>query len=68
MTIVVNGSARQVREGITITQLLTDMALGTEMRGVAVARNGDVVTRSTWADTPLQAGDHVEILHAVQGG
>ncbi|WP_417233476.1 sulfur carrier protein ThiS [Arthrobacter sp.] len=37
-------------------------------RGVAVAVNGEVVPRSAWAGTPLAAGDHVELLSAVQGG
>ena len=68
MTIVVNGGARQVRDGLTVAELLADMGLGAEARGVAVARNGDVVTRSTWPETPLHAGDRVEVLHAVPGG
>jgi sulfur carrier protein len=44
------------------------MELPPEQRGIAVARNGDVVLRASWPDTTLHAGDRLEILHAVQGG
>jgi sulfur carrier protein len=37
-------------------------------RGIAVARNGDVVPRSCWARTPLVEGDRIEIVTAVAGG
>jgi sulfur carrier protein len=51
-----------------LTDLLREMELPPEQRGIAVARNGDVVLRASWADTTLAAGDRLEILHAVQGG
>ena len=37
-------------------------------RGVAVAVNGEVVPRSTWASKRLGEGDSVEVLTAAQGG
>jgi sulfur carrier protein len=37
-------------------------------RGVAVALNGTVVPRAAWAQTPLRAGDSIEIVRARQGG
>ena len=37
-------------------------------RGVAVAVNGAVVPRSTWASAPLAEDDRVEVLTAAQGG
>jgi sulfur carrier protein len=36
--------------------------------GIAVARNGEVVPRSAWPSTTLDAGDHLEVLGASQGG
>jgi sulfur carrier protein len=51
-----------------LTDLLREMELPPEQRGIAVARNGDVVLRASWPDTTLLAGDRLEILHAVQGG
>jgi sulfur carrier protein len=37
-------------------------------RGVAVARNGEVVPKSRWSDTRLVLGDRIEIVTAVAGG
>jgi sulfur carrier protein len=37
-------------------------------RGIAVALNGEVVPRSAWDATGLEAGDRVEVLTAAQGG
>jgi sulfur carrier protein len=36
--------------------------------GVAAAVNGEVVPRRAWPGTPLQDGDQVEVVTAVQGG
>lgn len=68
MIIVVNGESREVAEGLGLTDLLREMELPPERRGIAVARNGDVVLRASWSETTLRAGDRLEILHAVQGG
>lgn len=37
-------------------------------RGVAVARNGEVVPRGEWAATCLEPGDEIEIVRPIQGG
>ena len=50
-----------------MTDLVELMELPTA-RGVAVARNGDVVLRSRWDTTAIEPGDRIEVLHAVQGG
>jgi sulfur carrier protein len=52
----------------TIEALLAEKAVDTEQRGIAVALNGTVVPRAAWPDTPLKAGDSVEIVRARQGG
>jgi sulfur carrier protein len=67
MIVMVNGSGREVGEGSTLQDLLPDGARNGG-RGVAIARNGDVVPRHTWADVPVQEGDRIEILNAVGGG
>ncbi|MCW1249033.1 sulfur carrier protein ThiS [Acaricomes phytoseiuli] len=36
--------------------------------GLAVARNGEVVPRASWASTRLADGDRLDIVTAVQGG
>ena len=68
MRIVVNGAERAVRPGITVADVLHDLGVAADARGVAVARNGVVVSRTSWHVTELGAEDRVEVLHAVQGG
>ncbi len=51
----------------TLAALLAEK-VDTEQRGIAVAVNGTVVPRAAWAQTPLRAGDSVEIVRARQGG
>lgn len=66
MDVEVNGEEREFADGTTLAQLLEQ--LGTAQRGVAVAVDGTVVTRSEWQDVVLADGVKVEILTAVQGG
>jgi thiamine biosynthesis protein ThiS len=66
MTAIVNSEPRSVAEGTTIGQLLRD--LGIDTRGVAVARNEQVV-RGTLFETEMVCEDDViEIISAVAGG
>ena len=64
--LTVNGEARTLGPGATVASLLAE--LGTEPRGVAVAVDGEVVTRRTWSERPLAHGERVEILSIAQGG
>jgi sulfur carrier protein len=67
VTLVLNGQHLDVQEGTTLQDLLPPA--GPEpSRGVAIARNGEVVPRSGWASVRVEAGDRIEILHAVGGG
>lgn len=67
MTITVNGEERTVDHGTTVGQLVEDVAGRRDGRGIAVARNGEVVRRGDW-DDEVEDGDRLEILNAVQGG
>lgn len=65
MKLTVNGEDATVELGVTVTRLL--LALG--ITGpVAVERNGEVVPRAAHAETVLEAGDAIEIVHFVGGG
>jgi sulfur carrier protein len=66
MTVTVNGERRELADGSTVAALVAGLAL--EVRGVAVAVNSEVVSRSRWDGTRLQPGDRVEVLGAAQGG
>lgn len=66
-TVTVNGEPREA-VGRSVAELVSDLGLPADGRGVAVAIAGEVVPRGTWATRPLAAGEHVEVLVAMQGG
>lgn len=66
MEISVNGEPRTVAGRTSILDLLRTEGLGE--RRVAVEVNGAIVVRSAHASHWLQAGDRVEIVHALGGG
>jgi sulfur carrier protein len=67
MMIRVNGETEQLSVS-TIAELVAEKSDMPAGRGLAVALNGTLVRRADWANTPLQAGDAVEIVRAMQGG
>jgi sulfur carrier protein len=71
VNLVVNGEAREVGEGTTLVDLIPrriDAAGSREARGIAVARNGEVVPKADWAVVEVQPGDRIEVLNAIGGG
>lgn len=64
--ISVNGEARELCAGTTVSELLRALGLGE--RRVAVAVNRNVIRRCDLAAHALAAGDRVEVLEAVGGG
>ena len=66
MEVMVNGETRQLPEGMTVSQLLQEMTL--TGKRLAVEINLEIVPRSTYGEHRLQAGDRVEIVHAIGGG
>lgn len=65
--IFVNGEQRE-RTVATIDALLAAEGIDGASGGVAVARNGEVVPRSKWSQTPVEADDRIELVHIVRGG
>lgn len=66
MEIILNGEPRQVAAVCTIADLINE--LGLTGRRLAVEVNLEIVPRSAHANHQLQAGDRVEIVHAIGGG
>lgn len=62
----VNGEAREVPEGTTLSGLLAQLKLESER--VAVEVNAQVVRRARHATHLLATGDQVEIVTFVGGG
>ena len=65
-TVTVNGDVRAIGRGTSVADLVRHLGAGP--RGIAVARNEEVVPRSAWADTVIAPDDRIEILDAAQGG
>jgi thiamine biosynthesis protein ThiS len=66
VSVTLNGEPRDVPAGSTVLDLLA--ALSRDPRTVAVERNGDILPRARFGETPLAAGDRLEVVHFVQGG
>jgi sulfur carrier protein len=67
LSIVVNGAPHVCRdERATVADLIAELAL--TGKRVAVEKNGEIVPRSRYAESPLIAGDRLEIIAAVGGG
>ncbi len=64
----VNGEELDIARGLTVAALLETLGVELELGGIAVARNDAVVSKSTWEDTILVAGDQVEVIRATAGG
>ncbi len=50
----------------TVSNLLIEM--GIETRGIAVALNGEIVSRSEWSSTLINDNDSIEVVTAAAGG
>jgi sulfur carrier protein len=66
MQIIVNDVMKDVAEAMTLHMFLQLESLAG--RRIAVERNGEIVPKSAYADTQLQEGDRLEIVHAIGGG
>jgi sulfur carrier protein len=63
----VNGELVEIEARKTIAALVQEITGSPEQRGVAVARNGEIVRRDAWTEA-LVDGDEIDIVRAVQGG
>ena len=66
MTIQINGEPREVPQSLTLAELVEWLKLPRDR--VAVERNLEIVPRARWNVTPIEAGDHLEVVHLVGGG
>jgi len=64
--VTVNGTERARAPGMTVSSLLAEVHDG---KGVVVVEvNGLIIPAERFEETPLNAGDSVEIVHFVGGG
>ncbi|MBP0978512.1 MAG: sulfur carrier protein ThiS [Oscillospiraceae bacterium] len=67
MTITVAGVKKEVNDGLTVSQLLTDEKVETPQY-VTVTVNDDFVKSGQFEETVLKDGDNVEFLYFMGGG
>ena len=68
MKITVNGEPRDVTAGATVATVVQLLDVAPGARGVAVALDGEVVSRTLWPQTALREGSLVEVVAAIGGG
>jgi sulfur carrier protein len=68
MRLVINGTPHELPTEATVEHAVDATGAESSRGGLAVAVDGEVVPRGEWGRTPLQDGQRVEILQAVQGG
>lgn len=66
MRVQINGEIRELPEELTLSELVLQLALAPER--LAIELNREVVRRARWAETVIEEGDQVEIVHFVGGG
>lgn len=66
MKIVLNGHEHEVAASTSVQVLLE--GAGYAQRRVAVEINREILPRSQYAERLLDAGDRIEIVHAIGGG
>ena len=67
MKLHINGEERTFDPPVPTLAALVEM-LGMKADRVAVELNRDIVPRDRWADTTLNEGDKLEVVHFVGGG
>lgn len=66
MLVYLNGESKEIREGLTLAQLVGELNLPASR--IAIELNRTVVRRSEWESTRLAPNDRIEIVHFVGGG
>ncbi len=66
MVVHINGEKKEIGAGLTVAQLLGELAI--RPGRVVVELNRDVLSREAHGTTTLKEGDQVEIVQFVGGG
>jgi sulfur carrier protein len=66
MKITLNGEPREIPAGLNVVALLDHLALRADR--VAIEHNGEILAKSAWAATAINANDRFEIVQLVGGG
>lgn len=67
MEITVNQQNYSVSDTCSLQQML-DTVLVLPVKGIAIAVNQEIITKSNWPNHFLKPGDNIIIIKATQGG
>jgi sulfur carrier protein len=66
MQVIINGESHTLNDGIMLSALLIQLDISGKR--IAVEINESIVPKSRHANTVIQQGDKIEIIHAIGGG
>ena len=66
MFVTVNGESTEMRDGVSVAELLVQLQIKRE--AVAVEVNLDIVPKAAYDSLALKTGDKIEIVQFVGGG
>ena len=67
MEVIVNNISESLVEGSSLEVLLIKQDLKSQ-KGIAVAVNNEVISKSEWSKTMLFSKDKITVIKATQGG
>lgn len=67
MNIYINNTEHELPQDTAVTAALDVIGVSSQ-KGIAIAINNNVVPRTEWRNTILQANDKVTLIKATQGG
>ena len=67
MNISINKELKTISTDLSLIQLLKDVKM-INQKGIAIAVNDQVITRSNWEQFQLNENDKITIIKATQGG
>ncbi len=67
MNILVNNISKDILENSTIESLLQLLEISST-RGLAIAVNSTVISKSEWSEYTLNENDKITLIRATQGG
>ena len=66
IAVKINDHEHQFAEATPLSTAIASIKI--EQKGIAIAINQNIITKSEWANTPLRDNDNILIIKATQGG
>ena len=67
MTIIINGKETMLDGSMSVIEYLASIGFD-EQVSIAVAINGEIISKDQYVETQLQDGDSMEVVRAIGGG